>query len=172
MRQWSAVLTTTALLALAAVGGRAQANVPDSNSQIAFARQIDTGGANVFVANPDGSGLQQVPLVNPAEDFGIPMWSPDRSHLLISLVLRFDASGNLLPFRPATVDPDGANFTLLDPANAPDMGCGGWYPNGTRLLCSFGGDVPGVFSIRASDGSDPIRRTSYPFGHCATPATR
>jgi hypothetical protein len=39
-----------------------------------------------------------VPLVYPAEDFGIPRWSPDGSQLLISHVLRFDASGNLLPF--------------------------------------------------------------------------
>ena len=46
---------------------------------------------------------------------------------------------------------DGSNFQLLEPPNAPDsMGCfGGWYSNGTRLLCSFNGEVPGVVSIRA-----------------------
>jgi Tol biopolymer transport system component len=137
-----------------------------TNGQITFARQIPAGGANVFVTNPDGSNVHQVPLVYPAEDYGIPIWSPDRSRLLISHVLRFDALGNLLPFRPATVNPDGSGFKLLEPPNAPDdMGCfGGWYPDGSRLLCGFGGAQPGIFSIRASDGGDPVRLTAYPYG--------
>jgi Tol biopolymer transport system component len=153
-----AALTTTA----------AGATVSGTNEQIAFARQIGTGGANVFIANPDGSDEQQVPLVYPAEDFGIPIWSPDRSQLLISHVLRFDESGNLLPFRPATVNLDGADFNLLDPPGPSfDGGCfGGWYPDARRLLCSlsFGDSEPGVFSIRASDGGDPVRLTAYPYG--------
>jgi Tol biopolymer transport system component len=151
-----------------AQAGPAGVQVSGTDSRITFARQIATGGADVFTVKPDGSGVHQVPLVYPAEDFGIPMWSPDRSHLLISHVVRFDAFGNLLPFRPATVNLDGSNFNLLEPPNAPfDMDCsGGWYPDGTRLLCGFGGDQPGVFSIRASDGSDPVRLTSYPFGAC------
>jgi Tol biopolymer transport system component len=164
MKQWSAVLMTTALLALAAVGGRAEANVPDANSQIAFARQIPTGGADVFIANPDGSGLHQVPLVYPAEDFGIPVWSPDRSQLLISLLLRFDASGDFVG-GPATVDLDGSNFKVLEPPNGlVDMGCAAWTPDGSHFLCLIGGDQPGVFTIRASDVGDPVRLTSYPFG--------
>jgi Tol biopolymer transport system component len=145
----------------------AGATVAGPNGQIAFARQLPTGGADVFIANPDGEHAQQVPLGSPAEDFGIPRWSPDGSQLLISHVLRFDSTGECcLPFRPATVRLDGSNFQLLEPPNALDsMGCfGGWYPNGTRLLCSFNGEVPGVFSIRAADGGDPVRLTTYPFG--------
>jgi Tol biopolymer transport system component len=166
MRQWSAILTTTALLVSVTVGGRAQADVPGADSQIVFARQMDSGGANMYITDPDGTHDQQVPLTYPAEDFGIPMWSPDRRHLLISHVVRFDDSGDFLPWRPATVDPDGANFTLLDPPGAPvDMGCfGGWYPDESRLLCKFNGDAPGVFSIRSYDGGDPQRLTRYPYG--------
>jgi hypothetical protein len=54
--------------------------------------------------------------------------------LLISNVFRFDTSGNLLPFRPATVGLDGRNFNLLEPPNAPfDMACfGGWYPDAAQ----------------------------------------
>jgi Tol biopolymer transport system component len=144
--------------------GAAAAKPP--NGQIAFARQLPGGGADIFVANPDGQHAQQVPLVYPAEDFGIPRWSPDGNRLLISNVVRFDAVGNLLPFRPATVDLSGANFNLLEPPNAGfDMACpGGWYPDATRLLCGYGEGPPGVFSIRASDGGDPVRLTTYPFG--------
>jgi Tol biopolymer transport system component len=135
--------------------------------KIAFARQIPTGGANIFVVNPDGSSEHQVPLVYPADGFGIPRWSPDGSQLLISNTDRLDSTGACcLAFRPATVSLSGANFNLLDPPGFPfDSGCfGGWYPDATRLLCSVGEGPPGVFSIRASDGGDPQRLTTYPFG--------
>jgi Tol biopolymer transport system component len=143
----------------------ASATVAGPNGQIAFARQLPGGGADIFIANPDGQHAQQVPLVYPAEDFGAPRWSPDGSQLLVSPILRFDASGDLLPFRPATVSLNGANFNLLDPPGFPfSSSCGGWYPDATRLLCSVGEGPPGVFSIRASDGGDPQRLTTYPFG--------
>jgi hypothetical protein len=77
--------------------------------------------------------VQQVPLVYPTEDFGIPRWSPSGEELLISTILRFDALGNVLPFVPATVDLRGPNFNLLEPPNAGfDAGCfGGWSPDAT-----------------------------------------
>jgi len=167
MRKLTVLALLTGLAALGTLPATpAGATSSGTNDQITFARQMPTGGADVFIANSDGSDAHQVPLVYPAEDFGLPIWSPDRSRLLISHVLRFDASGNLLPFRPATVNPDGSDFKLLQPPNVPfDGGCfGGWYPDGSRLLCSFSGAQPGVFSIRASDGGDLVRLTSYPSG--------
>jgi Tol biopolymer transport system component len=163
-RQTLLTVVVSVVAAVAAVPAGAGAST--TADQITFARQIPTGGANVFITNPDGSNAHQVPLVYPAEDFGIPIWSPDRRHLLISHVVRFDTSGNLLPFRPATVDLNGSEFDLLSPPNAPfDTNCsGGWYPNSTRLLCDFGDVQAGSFSIRASDGGDPTRLTTYPYG--------
>jgi len=48
----------------------AQQSVSGTNGQIAYAQQIGSGGqgANVFIADPDGTNTQQVPLVNLAED--------------------------------------------------------------------------------------------------------
>jgi hypothetical protein len=154
-----------ALAALAATS--ASATVAGANGQIAFSRQLQGGGASVYTANPDGTHLQQVPLVYPAEDWGVPRWSPDGSRLLVSNILRLDSTGQCcLPFRPATVRLNGANFNLLEPPNAGfDMACfGGWYPDAARLLCGYGEGPPGVFSIRARDGGDPQRLTTYPFG--------
>jgi Tol biopolymer transport system component len=166
------VLSLLAGLALAALFALpAAARAPGVNGQIAFARLIPTGGANVFTANPDGTNAQQVPLVYPAEDFGVPVWSPDGSELLISQVFRFDSGGECcLPFRPAIVNPDGSDFTLLTIPNGQfDMGCDTWNGDGTRLLCNvdfenFGGEAPGGFSVRASDGGDLVRLTTNSFG--------
>jgi Tol biopolymer transport system component len=142
-----------------------------ADDQIAFAQQTGSFGSRVFVINPDGSGASEVPLVYPAEDFGLPIWSPNRNRLLISHVLRLDEAGNLLPFRGATVNLDGSDFQLLDtPIASFDGGCfGGWFPDASRVLCAFGGDQPGVYSIRASDGADPIRLVATPAGFIDSP---
>jgi len=159
-------LSAMTVMGLVAVTGPAQAKVPGSNGQIVFSRfNGDTGNADVFVANPDGTNAQEVPLVYPAESEGGAFWSPDGTKLLITNVFRSDGSGGFLPFRPATVDPDGSDFNLLDPPGAPeDMFCTAWSPDATLILCAFGGDEPGVFSIRASDGGDPVRLSTNPYG--------
>ena len=142
-----------ALLISAIVGpATVQADPPDDG--IAFTRRLDTGGADAFVTRPDGTGTVHVPLSYPVEDFGLPVWSPDGDRLLISHVFRFDGNGDFLPFRPVIVRPDGSNETLLEIPDGPfDMFCATWA-SAARLLCAFGDDADGVYSVRASDGGD------------------
>jgi len=159
-------LALTVLLSAGAVPAEAR-RTPDG--QITFTQQTGTGGANVFVGSSDGSKIQQVQIPYLAEDFASPSWSPDGRSLLISNLLRFDDAGELLPFRPATVKPDGSDFKLLDPPGAPfDLYCGGWSPDGRRLICGLGVDPPGLFTIRASDGGNPVRLTTNPYGAADT----
>ena len=155
---------TAAVLALGLVlPGGVSAQV--SSTRIAYSKIMPGGGAQIFVAKPDGSGEQQVPTQDMVEDFGVPVWSPDGSRLLITNMVRFDGAGDLLPFRPSIVAPDGSNYHLLPAVDAPfDMYCHAWTPDGTRLLCGLGGDHPGVFSVRATDGGDARRLTTNPFG--------
>ena len=68
---------------------------PAKNGQIVFTRQTGPVGSTIFISQPDGSAVHQVPLVYPAEDWAIPRWSPNHRQLVVSHVLRFDASGNL-----------------------------------------------------------------------------
>src|SRR5207248_10509881 len=42
---------------------------------------------------------------------------------------------------------------------AVDMDCGAWADQ-SCILCSFG---TGIFSVRASDGGDPVRLTTNPY---------
>jgi len=165
-------LSMAGAVVIAALALPVQLAAQQANGQIAFAQQIGGGSpfANIYTANPDGSHLQLVPLGISAEAFGSPIWSPDGTKLLISQTVRLDGTGQCCLFQAATVNPDGSDFNQLDPLSSSgaslDMGCAAWYPDGTRLLCSSpDGPQPGIFSIRASDGGDPIRLTTYPFGN-------
>ena len=136
----------------------------EPDDRIAYARLLEGGGAEIFVANQDGSDEQLVPLENLAEDFTVPVWSPDHSWLLISHMMRFDGSGSFLPWRPAIVRPDGSDYRLLEIPDGPgDMDCTAWSADGSRIFCAFGGDEPGIYSLRSSDGGDMRRLTDPPF---------
>jgi WD40 repeat protein len=159
------VTVTIAVISAACLTQGAYADGSGGNERIAFSLALPDGGARVLTARPDGTDVREVPLPYLNEDFGRAVWSPDGTRLLLSNVLRFTDAGDLLPFRPATVRPDGSDFTLLDPPGAPsDAYCSAWSPDARRIVCGFGGDAPGLFSIRASDGGDPIRITSSPYG--------
>jgi len=159
-----------ALAALAAAPAAASAS--GSGQPIAFARHLPDGGAAILTIAPDGSHLRQVSLPYLAEDFAYPRWSPDRRRLLISHMLRFDSAGELLPFRPAIVRPDGSGFRLLEQPDAPfDQDCQTWSPTSARILCFMAEDPHGVFSLRASDGLDPVRLSASPPGYCCDVAT-
>jgi Tol biopolymer transport system component len=83
-----------------------------------------------------------------------------------SHTFRLDSTGQCcLPFRPGIVNPDGSDFTQLTITYGPfDMDCQAWTLDRARLLCAFGDQFAGVFSIRSSDGGDPMRLTTNPFG--------
>jgi len=165
----SLVVLSVLLFALL-VARQVSATFSGTNGQIAFTQITADGPANVFTANADGSNVQEVPLPpdDPAETFGVPIWSPDGTQLLISHTFRCDNFGNCL-FQPATVDSSGSNFNQLVPPNPPGassdgMDCQAWFPGGTRILCGFSANPnAGVFIINASDGGDAVRLTSNPY---------
>lgn len=165
-----ALVAPMMLLAAVVPTGFAQAEVPGANGRIVFERLIpdqsdDLSLAAVYTADPDGSHVQEVQLPYQPEIWSFPVWSPDGTKLLLSHVFRLDSSGNCcLPFRPAIVSPTGSGFELLTMEYAPfDMDCPLWSRDQMRILCGFGGDHPGVFSVRASDGGDPVRLTANPY---------
>ena len=71
----------------------------------------------------------------------------------------FGSDGSL---RTATVNGDGSDFTVLsDPKLPSTFGCGGWSPDGTRLLCPFTSD--GVYTVK-TDGKGLLRLTATSAG--------
>ena len=138
-----------------------------SGDRIAFTQGSPDGGpVDLMLVNPTSGEPEQISVEDPPELFSFPVWSPDGSKILLSHTFRLDLAGNCcLPFRPAIVNPDGSGFTLLTMAyGPPDMDCAAWTPDQTRILCGFGGAHPGVFSVNASNGRNPVRLTTSPYG--------
>ena len=162
-RRKTAVVTLV-LVAIATVGGAPSA-AAGGEGRIAFARQLAGGGAQILTINPDGSGESLVPVEGMPEDWASPVWSPDGSRLLIANNLVLDENGECCrTFRPATVDPDGSDYKLIDSPELPEAGmfCHAWSAGTTRLLC--GVDSEGSISIRSTDGGDVRWLTTNPFG--------
>jgi hypothetical protein len=130
----------------------AGATGPDANGKIAFFRD-DEG---VLTIDPDGTHEHLLD-----KDYVLPFdaWSPDSSKLLVFVFL--DPQGA----RPATINPNGSQFTLLDryPDLKQHLACEFWSPDASRLLCLTQEDenpVNGLYTLRSSDGGGLMQITS------------
>jgi Tol biopolymer transport system component len=148
-------LLTVALFALAAFP--AGATGAGKNGKILFGQVFPNYGVTI---NPDGSN----PIaIGPVDSTTCNTWSPDSSKVLCNL---WSPEG--VP-QPATANPDGTGFTLLNPNLPFDLFCLNWSPTGTRLLCHSDGIAnpadAGLYTVRASDAGDIVRvSTTLPGG--------
>jgi Tol biopolymer transport system component len=127
----------------------AGAKAPGPNGRIVFEADVpDSDEGNIFTVNPDGSDLHELPVGG----FCF-RWSPDGSKLATTADSPFGA-------RPATMNPDGSGFTILDATTViMNLACPSWSPDGTRIaLEGFNDEDPsivhGIYTVRASDGGD------------------
>lgn len=142
------------LLGMVAVG-IAQASIPPgTNGKIVFGQVFPNYG---FTINPDGSDKHRI---GPAGSTTCNTWAPDGSKVLCNLW-----SPDGVP-QPATANPDGSDFTLLNPNLPLDLFCLSWSPDGTRLLCHSEGIAnpadAGLYTVRSSDAGDLVRVTATP----------
>jgi Tol biopolymer transport system component len=143
----------TALLSVAAVASPAQGSIPPgTNGKIVFGQVFPNYGVTI---NPDGSDVHQI---GPVGSTTCNTWSPDSSKVLCNLW-----SPDGVP-QPATANPDGSDFTLLNPNLPLDLFCLNWSPDGSRLLCHSEGMAnpadAGLYTVRSSDASDLVRVTT------------
>ena len=153
-------------VALALVAGAVLTSTPvhatkhSINGRITFGRyNAAIEDFDVYTANPDGT--DEVKILGGAEG---PRWSPDGSRIAVAI------GGPYV--RLATIDPDGSGLVTLDAdptLTTLNEGVGAWSPDGQRIAFEGWDNVDptrtaGIFSIRASDGSDLVRVTANPYG--------
>ncbi|PYX07696.1 MAG: hypothetical protein DMG88_13510 [Acidobacteria bacterium] len=131
--------------------GPAGATVPGANGLILWARfNPDLGDDDIYIANPDGTNEHRV--WGPSE---CPRWSPDGDRILLPGI--------------TIINWDGSNPVFFSSATTQNFGCAIWSADGSRVAFESWDDtdpnfVPGIFSIRSSDGGDLKRLTASPFG--------
>jgi hypothetical protein len=157
----SAVATTMVMLGLVITTSSAHATVPGPNGQIVYGRALwPSEDTDTFTINPNGT--HEIEIYS--RTTGCATWSPDGTKVLLGCVFRKNAL-----VRPATIDPDGSHFKLLNnPDPTLNLFCWSWSPDGLRLACEGGDDVhperDALYTVRASDGGDLRLLTKNPYG--------
>ncbi|MFL5798429.1 MAG: TolB family protein [Actinomycetota bacterium] len=159
-RAWTIIITLAMCVGVSVAGSPAGARTAAANGKIAFTSHDAEADANICLTiNPDGTGQHQIGT----GDVGCRNWSPDSSKILASV----NPEGNA---RPATANPDGSDFTILDayPNLDQTLSCGFWSPDARRFLCKSAEDGnpsdDGLYTLRSSDGGDLTRVTVTPDG--------
>jgi len=143
-----------------------------ANGRIVFYRTDDARTTDTpFVIDPDGSG--EIQLHDGGLLPGIP--SPDGKLVAVRHLVAdpSPAPGAETAWgRPAVVKPDGTGFRVLDAYQGRQMHLDpvGWTADGARIIVQSGGEDVlaadmGLYSIRASDGSDLTRILQTPAGY-------
>jgi len=149
------VLLGPAVLVASTSGTAGASVVPGRNGKIVAGQVFPNFG---FTINPNGS---ERATIGPAGSTTCIGWSPDGRKVLCNVWGQNHV-------QPATANPDGSDFHLLNPTRKLDLFCLSWSPDGRRLLChSEGMQNPaqtGLYSIKAVDGRDLVRITASPSG--------
>jgi dipeptidyl aminopeptidase/acylaminoacyl peptidase len=126
-----------------------------SGLQIAYTQTVEPSNAEIFVANPDGTGAHN--LTNaPGYDDDSAVWSPDGTK--IAFVRYFGGAGEIFVMN---ADGSGQSNLTNDPANDGDPT---WSPDGTKIAFTTNRGPTGdneVFVMNA-DGSNPVDLTNSP----------
>jgi Tol biopolymer transport system component len=160
-RMTSAAASMIIIVGLCITSSSAHATVPGPNGLIVYGSALfPSDDTDTFTINADGTGENEIY----SRTAGCTTWSPDGTKVLLGCVFRRNSL-----VRPATIDPDGRHFTLLNnPDPTLNLFCWSWSPDGNRLACEGGDDVhperDALYTVRASDGGDLQLLTKNPYG--------
>ncbi len=125
------------------------------SSRIAFVSDLD-GGAEIFVMNVDGSGVEQL-TYNDSDD-RFPAWSPDGGR--IAFVSDRDNDVEIYDIYVMNADGSGVERLTDDCSNHAPV----WSPDGGRIAFTSRGDI----YVTNADGSGVEQLTGDPSESCAS----
>jgi Tol biopolymer transport system component len=174
-RRAVAVLTLASLSLLLALASRpAAATAPGKNGWIAFSRYRFVNSPlrkEIWVVNPDGSGLRQVTHAPANYLDSDPSWAPDGSRLVFSRCAPLNGSPCEGLQTIWVVNPDGKGLRQLTPtcrsathtpsATCPQDGQAVYSPDGKQIAAARYTGVPG---IAIGDSNFRQVRELFPFG--------
>ena len=153
----AAVTVACSLVALIALSEqKAEAAFPGKNGKIAFFRSPDdVKRTDLFVVNPDGSGLQNI--TNSVKvDESYPSWSADGT----KLVYARKHSYNPPVYEIATLNLTSGSERIVTETPFFEFSRPSWSPDGTKIAFSrSGNDGTRVWTMKA-DGSNKKKLTS------------
>lgn len=119
------------LLPVMVAGPAEAAGEVSPNGQIAFASYEWCCAYDIYVVNPDGTGLTNVTNTPDVSETG-PSWSPDGTRIAYT---RSDQGEGTYDYDIWVMNADGSAQTALTD-NTDDEYMGNWAPDGTRLVYS------------------------------------
>jgi len=126
-RAFLVLASVAALLGSLALVPTAQAAFPGDNGKIAFTRQQSDGTTDVYVVNPDGTGLTNLTSDYPGYDDEQPAISADGSKIAF-------ASDRTDSFEIWVMDADGSHQTQVTDFPTTFDWEPAWSPDGTQLV--------------------------------------
>lgn len=149
------LLAAVAATILNPASGPAGAAFPGRNGKLAFA-----GSRNIYVANPDGTGLRQITHDTEYRSTN-PEWSPDGSLIL------FRCNGGLYAYAKknevCTMRPDGSDIRYITDNDMTEEDAS-WSPDGRQIVfirneCMDSERCPLQIWVMDADGSDERQLT-------------
>jgi Tol biopolymer transport system component len=167
-----ALLLVLPLVVIAAVAAPSPATFPGPDGLISFSRFVPKTKSNeIFVARPDGSGVQQL-TSNPRKFSFESDWSPDGQTIAFDSDVP-DVEGHKRAVQVYVMNADGSGLIQLT-RGAGFHGAPGFSPDGSRLAidADWGGGaaLQGIWIIPASDPdgvtqAEAQRVTTLPKGY-------
>lgn len=148
---WRFALSLLTLGAVVALVTPSSATFPGPDGLISFARFSPKGNSEIYIARPDGSGVQKL-TSNPRHFSVNSDWSPN-GQLIAFDSTRVDVDGRKNVSQIYLMGADGSGVTQLT-RGAGFQGDPGWSPDGTRLAIEADWGrraLQGIWIVSASD---------------------